>query len=222
MLSQGCMNEVLCNYIPSFPTRYRSTVQSLKWVCFMTSYWVRLVRHTFTVLQGTCVPITIRAGKKIKVWFSSSTVRSSFLAPARQLSILGAVMTWPMRPRPSSQGPLEWFVSPASKQAISLNLRQPTTHGKPPQNRKFLGKYTEPSYPPNPVIITFAPDRWRDPSPLGWDCVSIRTICPYPVFLWVEWRDYESLVLGIYTFPILLSFTLSLCDCDFRLALYFG
>ena len=61
---------------------------------------------------------------------------------------------------------------------------------------------TEPSYPPNPVIITFAPDRWRDPSPLGWDCVSIRTICPYPVFLWVEWRDYESLALGIYTFPI--------------------
>ena len=147
MLSQGCMNEVLCNYIPSFPTRYRSTVQSLKWVCFMTSYWVRLVRHTFTVLQGTCVPITIRAGKKIKVWFSSSTVRSSFLAPARQLSILGAVMTWPMRPRPSSQGPLEWFVTPASKQAISLNLRQPTTHGKPPQNRKFLGKYDRTQLP---------------------------------------------------------------------------
>ena len=129
MLSQGCMNEVLCNYIPSFPTRYRSTVQSLKWVCFMTSYWVRLIRHTFTVLQGTCVPTTIRAGRKIKVWFSSILFFAIvFLSPARQLSILGAVMTWPMRPRPSSQGPLEWFVTPASKQAISLNLRQSTNN----------------------------------------------------------------------------------------------
>ena len=142
MLSQGCMNEVLCNYIPSFPTRYRSTVQSLKWVCFMTSYWVRLIRHTFTVLQGTCVPTTIRAGRKIKVWFSSILFAIVFFCHLQDsYRFWGQLWLGPWDLDPPARVLWSNSFSPhPSRPSRWIFDSQQTTHGKPPQNRKFLGK----------------------------------------------------------------------------------